>query len=483
MQRPRLLAGLLLCALIPAGPLHAAPADPRPNIVFIMTDQQSYDAMSCRIGTEHLNTPAIDSLAREGFSFTRAYTANPLCMPARASIFSGRYPHETGVTKNARAGMDPAEFPGMGTYFRSAGYETAYFGKWHLDYETTNTAAHGFERMGNLKTVKGYDRQIADSAVGYLAEPREHPFLLVVSLLNPHDICEYARGDALRCGEIGEAPAAELLPPLPANLAPPRNEPDTIAMVRRGYHANPMFPVGDFNATDWRRLRWGYYRLVEMVDGELGRVLAALRERGLDGSTVVVFTSDHGECAGAHGFNQKTVFYDESARIPLIVRGPGVPAGGETDRLVNTGVDLLPTFLEFAGAEIPDRLPGASLRALTEGRTPARWRDHVVIQNHMDQTLPVGGIRPSAQGRMILGDRFKYCIYSAGERRESLVDIAADPGETIDLAADPAYKGEIERHRALLGEFAREHNDAVALEMLADGVPPRPFTEPAAATR
>ena len=110
----------------------------QPNILFIMTDQQSADALSCRMGDRYLKTPALDRLAARGTFFTRAYSPNPLCMPARNSIFTGRHPHETGVTDNSdmRSGrtLDPADFPTLGTYFRRAGYETAYFGKWHLLY-------------------------------------------------------------------------------------------------------------------------------------------------------------------------------------------------------------------------------------------------------------------------------------------------------------------------------------------------------------
>ena len=120
---------ITLAALLSA--LHAAP----PNILFIMTDQQSADAMSCRMGDRYLKTPAMDRLAARGTVFSRSYSPNPLCMPARNSIFTGRYPHETGITDNTKVNLDPTEFVSMGTYFQRAGYRTAYFGKWHLAYD------------------------------------------------------------------------------------------------------------------------------------------------------------------------------------------------------------------------------------------------------------------------------------------------------------------------------------------------------------
>ena len=129
----------------------------QPNVIYIMTDQQSADALSCRMGERYLKTPALDSLAARGTFFTRAYTPKPLCMPARNSIFTGRYPHETGVTDNAEMNsgfaLNAAEFPTMGTYFRQAGYQTAYFGKWHLCYDPQKPETHGFEILGGTKPL------------------------------------------------------------------------------------------------------------------------------------------------------------------------------------------------------------------------------------------------------------------------------------------------------------------------------------------
>jgi arylsulfatase A-like enzyme len=456
------------------GPASAAN---RPNLVFIMTDQQFAQAMSCRMGKQLINTPAMDSLAANGMVFTLAYTPNPLCMPARNSLFTGRYPHETGVTKNAQVPVDPAEFTCMGTYFRQAGYETAYYGKWHLCFAQKDVSAHGFETpRGPVDKTQDQDARAAGSAARFIAQRHEKPFLLVVSLLNPHNICEYARGQELPCGPIGETPAPEQCPPAPANQAPPENEPDTMTMMRKGYHASPLFPVGDFDAAKWRQVRWAYYRMIEKVDAEIGRVLQALRQAGLEEKTLIVFTSDHGECAGAHGFNQKTVFYEESVRVPLIVSQKGVTKRGTSDKMVNTGLDILPTMLDFAGIARPKKLTGRSLRPLSLGEPAAQWRDHLVLENHMDQTGMVGDIRPSVQGRLVRTERYKYCVYSQGHRRESLVDLQADPGETKDLAQDPAYRPVLLEHRALLARFAREHNDPLAASLLADGVPPRPFT-------
>ena len=453
---------------------HAA----QPNIVFIMTDQQSGDALSCRMGDRYLKTPALDRLAARGTFFTRAYSPNPLCMPARNSIFTGRYPHETGVTDNGdmRSGrtLDPADFPTMGTYFRRAGYETAYFGKWHLLFAEDKPETHGFETFSASNHI---DADNAAKASAFLALKHDKPFLLVVSFLNPHNVCELARGQELNNGPIGEPPPVAQRPPAPANLAPPRNEPDSMVRIRAGYHANPAFPVGNFSPAMWQALRWGYYRLIEKVDAEIGKVLDALKAAGLEDNTLVVFTADHGECAGAHGFNQKTVLYEESARVPLIVSAPGQRVGRVSDKFANTGTDILPTMFDFAGLPRPAKLTGPSLRALTLGEAVATWRDVVVVENNMTQTFPVDGNVPTTEGRMIRTDRYKYCVYAHGQNRESLVDLEKDPGEMLDLAREPAHRATLLAMRERLRKWGVENHDPLIAEMLADDVKPRAFAE------
>ncbi len=452
----------------------AAPSDAsaaQPNVLYIMTDQQSADALSCRMGDRYLKTPALDSLAARGTFFTRAYAANPLCQPSRNSIFTGRYPHETKITDNTNIRLDPEEFVTMGTYFQRAGYQTAYFGKWHLGYDESKTATHGFETLdtGHL------DAENAARATTFLAQKHAKPFLLVVSFLNPHNVCELARDQELNNGPIGEPPPLAQLPPPPANLAPPRNEPDSMTLIRRGYHANPQFPVGSFTPERWQALRWGYYRLIEKVDAEIGKVLDALRAAGLEENTLIVFTSDHGECAGAHGLNQKTVLFEEAARVPLIVSGPGQRVARTSDKFANTGIDLLPTMFDFTGLARPAKLTGLSLKPFTQGENVATWRDYVVVQNNMTQTALIDGNVPTTEGRMIRTDRYKYCVYAHGQQRESLVNLQKDPGEMTNLARDPAHRETLLAMRERLRKWSVEHNDPLVATMLADDVKPRAF--------
>ena len=321
-------------------PLRAAGA--RPNILIVMTDQQFSEAMSCRIGHQYIHTPHMDSLASTGTLFTRAYCPNPLCVPSRTSMFTGRYPAETGVETNDTTPIDARRFPVMGSMFRNAGYNTAYFGKWHLPSPQEATEIHGFETGGRTK-MKG-DDGIAASAAGFLRSVKQDkPFLAVTSLVNPHNICQWARGEDLPDGPIGAAPPPEQCPPVRANLEPQKNDPDIIPLISRSYQGTKMFPVGNFDANKWRQYIWAYYRMIEKVDGLVGQVLGALREARLEERTLVVFLADHGDCQGAHRWNQKTVLYDEATRVPLILSWKGVTKRGTSDALAHTGADLIPT--------------------------------------------------------------------------------------------------------------------------------------------
>lgn len=232
-------------------------------------------------------------------------------------------------------------------------------------------------------------------------------------------------------------------------------------MARRAYHANPQFPVGDFDAGKWRQYRWAYYRMIEKVDAEIGRVLASLRETGHADTTLVVLTSDHGDCQGAHGWNQKTAFYDESVRVPFIVAAPRAKRFGTSDLLVQTGVDLLPTLCDFAGITTSWDLPGLSLPSAVEGApgTALHARRYVVASNHFAQGMPILGIQRMPAGRMLRTARYKYCVYDQGERRESLVDMENDPGELVNLAGNPSFAAVLNEHRQMLADWSRDIRD------------------------
>lgn len=432
----------------------------RPNILLICTDQQGADAMSAA-GNPYLHTPAMDALAARGTRYTRAYCTNPICVPSRASLFTGRPPHELGINHN----MTPVGLtaPCLGRLMADAGYDTAYTGKWHIPHEHGDVAWHGFAHLDFIQD-NGNDRYLAEACESYFAQPHEAPFFLVASFVNPHDICEWARQasgipDVLLNGELPPPPPPEECPPLPENHAIPQPEPSVIRDLQRDPLAERTYPVTDWDQGKWRQYRWAYYRLVELVDQEIGRLLAALERSGRAEETVIIFTSDHGDGAAAHQWNQKTLLYEECARVPFVVVDPRQNhlAGTTSKRFVSNGLDLAATCLDLAGAELPPGYEGQSVRADSPGHM------FVVTETEL---APVYGQGSGIHGRMLRTERYKYCRYSCGEHQEQLFDLEQDPGEIRNRAYEPEFRGVVQEHRDLLEQWMKETDDPV-LALLA----------------
>ncbi len=418
----------------------------RPNILYAFTDQQYAGAMSCA-GNQDLHTPAMDSLADSGVRFDRAYCTVPLCSPSRSSMLTGLMPHQTGVPRNGMGIDDDLREREMGTVFARAGYECAYAGKWHLPRRSI-TSDHGFETIAPFG-----DNGLGDACEGYFARKHKSPFLLVVSILNPHDICQFARNMPLPQGPIPQMNRIEDCPDLPANFAISPLEPEIIRVEQHLQFRR--YPVINYSENDWRAYRWGYYRLTEKADAVLAQILDALRAHRLDEDTLVIFSSDHGDGNGAHQWNQKSVLYEETVRIPLIVRPPGGLSAGRVDRnLVSNGLDLLPTLCDYAEIEPPKDLPGLSLRPLLEDGEDVQWRKDIVAQTTFD-----GDRGYETRGRMLRTDRYKYIVYHCGKNREQLFDMETDEGEMVDLALEERFSDVLDEHRDRLGRWCRENDD------------------------
>ena len=424
----------------------AAAQTRRPNILFLMTDQQACSALSAN-GNPWLRTPAMDSLAAAGVSFLRSYATYPVCSPARSSMFTSRMPHETGVRDNGlpiAAGM-----PTMGEIFRQAGYRTVYGGKWHLPKSFGGVTAFE-ELIGGHGLGAKMDAPLADACVDFLGKKPSEPFLLVASFMNPHDVCSWIRDHK----GTRPHPNAASYPPAPGNMGVDPLEPEYIQHHRAAGYNLMSQAVGI--AAGWLRddIRFyihSYYRMVEDVDRQIGRVLAALRQSGLAGNTLVIFTSDHGEGMGAHRWAQKAAFWEETAAVPFIVSGAGVARRGVIDdRALVSGLDILPTMCDYAGIRPPETLRGKSLRPAVEGRELERA--FVVSE------LSVYGGK-EREGRMLRTSRYKYVAFNGGARPEQLFDLELDPGETRNLALLPAAAAVLGEHRALLRHWIRETGD------------------------
>lgn len=432
--------------------------DDRLNLLLIMTDQQSADMLRSA-GNRELTTPGMDWLARHGVRFERAYCAHPICVPSRSSMMTGRMPHEIGVDCNIDAHRIPAA--SMGRLIRESGYATTYLGKWHVPMPASDLAWHGFDRM-QFAEGKGHDMAVGEAAEAFFRQPQQEPFFLTASFTNPHNICQWARGEPLPDTWLPDPPLAGL-PSLPANFEVPADEPEVIRELQRSHYRT--YPSVDWSAAAWQRYRWAYARLVEAVDRQISRVLAALQASGLAERTLIVFLSDHGDGNATHRWNQKTLFYESVARVPLIVVDPCVPGrAGAVDatHLVSTGLDLLPTLCDYAGALRPLGLVGRSLRplvqagAVPEGETP--WRSHVVAETSL---APHYGINAHVLGRMVRSARYKYVLFNQGRVREQLFDLQEDPGEMRNLVGSGMHAGVLQQHRQWLDAWCRQTRDAI----------------------
>jgi len=431
----------------------------RPNILVIITDQQFADVMSCA-GCPGIETPAMDSLAREGVRFTRAYVNLPVCMPERYSMFTGRLPC---TRRQADAESKPRI--SLGNQAKKGGYDTAYLGKWHIQDETfdrDDVAHHGFDI-----NTGGKDISMTDDAIQFLSQTKSRPFLAVVSYYNPHDICEWGRKKAGRTervtmhnGDVDINPALDLCPPLPDNFSINHDEAEAVR-IRRHLTSdglpNAQMMAMKFSEDDWRQYRWAYHRLVELVDKQIARLLEALKDNGLAENTVVIFTSDHGDGYAAHRWHQKSVLYDESCRVPFIIRWPGEARHNETDeRLISVGIDLMPTISDIVGVETPEGpyFGRSVLPFVVDANGQASTHEYVVTEAEVRVTP-----NETYHGRSLRTAEYKYHIWSKGKKRDQLFDMVNDPGETRNLAGLPDYAGQLKKHRALFAEWLKTTDD------------------------
>ncbi len=419
----------------------------KPNIILIITDQLTASALSCA-GNVYLHTPALDKLAESGIRFENNYVTQPLCLPFRSSLQTSRYPHEIGTINNGRKIV--GDFPLLGNLMKTAGYQCSYIGKWHVG---TTPEKAGYSDYDDV----GIDEKKTDAACSYLLSEHKNPFFLTVSFMNPHNVCQLARADAdgtvLPDGPIGKPPTELLkLPPLPKNFNVPENEPSVIRTVHE--NSFKQYPTKDWTDLTWRQYLWGYYRLVEKVDNEIGKILYVLNKSSYSENTVIIFTSDHGEGIAMEHWNQKQVLYDQVTRVPLIINWKGKTRKQVNKELVSNALDIPVTILDIAGVEKPASMLGESLVPVIEEKSH-KPRNYVVSETMFaENNKPLGG-----KGRMIRTEKFKYCIYDNGENREQLFDMENDPGETNNLTVKKEFRDELLKHRNLLLSWAKLTKD------------------------
>lgn len=428
-----------------------ARAGRRPNVVFILIDDLRWDAFS-HLGHPYVETPHIDRLATEGARFENAFVNISLCSPSRAGFLTGCEPQRTRVLRNEENDLD-RRLPTFPALLQRAGYETAYVGKWHQ--EPSADPRPGFDywlsfrgqgeyidpqlnENGRTFQQQGYMTDIlTEAAVAWLRRERSRPFCLCLShkaVHGPFTPAERHRGRYAR-----------------ANLPPPANYADDLAdkpwwlraSIARGarreqWRKNADMPVPDrLPPTEWNPgTGRAYYETELAVDDSVGAVLAALTEIGVLDDTVLIFTSDNGFCHGEHRRGDKRLAYEESLRIPLLVRYPPLAKAGSVITGMTLNIDLCPTICELCEVDPPEVVHGRSLAPLLARPAvrPPDWRDAFLYQYFREGWLE--GL-PNLQA--IRTERYKYIVSPDYPDDPELYDLVADPHELRNLARDPAH--------------------------------------------
>jgi arylsulfatase A-like enzyme len=454
-------------------------ASGRPNIVFVMADDHAAHALSC-YGSRINRTPGIDRLAAEGVRFSNCFCTNSLCSPSRATILTGTYNHVNGVlTLSTLFDARQPAFPGL---LRAAGYQTALVGKWHLGHGGIHDPA-GFDHWcvfpdqgtyydpemlepGRVRRLQGYATDlVTDLAIDWMeARDRDRPFCLLVHHKAPHR-------PWLPDDEHARLFAGDRIPEPPTFADDYRHRSAAAAQARmrvaddlgvEDLKAAPPPGLAADQRASWAYQRYikDYLRCVASLDDNVGRLLGYLDGAHLADRTVVVYTSDQGFFLGDHGWYDKRFMYEESLRMPLLVRYPPEAAAGSVCRDMVLNVDFAQTLLDLAGVAAHPRMQGRSLRPLLAGRPPPDWRRsmyyrywehddgiHHVWAHYGVRTLTHKLVHYYADGLGVPG-----ASTVPRPPQWELFDLDRDPLELHSVHDDPAYAGVRER---LAGELAR----------------------------
>jgi N-acetylglucosamine-6-sulfatase len=454
----------------------------RPNIVVIVVDDLRWDELGIA-GHPYIETPHVDRLAGEGVWLTSAFHAVPLCSPNRASILTGQYPSRHGIIDNVARNRASHRLQTFPQALQREGYETAFFGKWHMGNDPTPrpgfdhwSAIPGQGRTidpelyedGRIHTVEGYITDVlTDRAVALIEESDgERPFFIYIGHKAIHpDARQLDDGSVDLSVPRGYVPAPrhlgryeEMLFPRRANVISSLADLVDKPALRRALtnkNSDEMVKMFGESELDLGSSEETIRRRAEMllaVDDGLGRIVEALEGRGILDETFILFTSDNGFFYGEHGLSiERRLPYEESIRTPLLVRYPAVAdAGSQIDELV-LSVDIAPTVLDIAGVEIGDHIQGRSLVPLLKGNA-ADWRESVLIEFYTYEN-PFPWL-VDMDYRAIRTDRYKYVHWMQHPDENELYDLVEDPYEMRNLIDDPRLTG-------VLGELRAEMATAV----------------------
>lgn len=469
----------------------AACAAARPNIVWIFSDDHSYQTIGAYGGRlQPLNpSPNIDRLAREGMRFDRCYVANSICAPARATLLTGKHSHLNGKYTNRGAfDHNQQQFQKI---LQQNGYQTVMVGKIHL-----NGKMQGFDYWEVLPGQGKYNNPefvteegktsyeghvsdiITDKALDWLENKRDEdkPFMLMVHHKAPHRTWIPAERHMVKYADV-EIPEPENLFDDYATRTTAAHEQDmtidvTMRMLKdlkvgekymKGQFAarNEWFEANQPEGNDLVRWKYqlymkDYLRCTWGVDENIGRVLAALKEQGLEENTIVMYSSDQGFYMGEHGWFDKRFMYEESFRTPLVVRGVGVVKPGSVNSDLVQNIDFAETFLDLAGVDAPDDMQGESIVPLLKGETPADWRTSLYYHYY-----EYPGAHSVRRHEGVAGKRYKLIRFygmdvPAGEEWE-LYDLEKDPAEMNNLYSNPEYAGVVKELKTGLTRLKKQY--------------------------
>ena len=409
----------------------------RPNIIFLHIDQQNPQAIAAN-GCPYVSTPNMDHLLEKGVSFEHCVMANPVCMPSRSSWYTGLMSEEHGQLDNNVPDMDKS-VADIGPLIRSGGYDPVFMGKWHLAKPVEQSfdalfRGHGCGEVGDAATARAAEAFLAN-------REGEKPFFLNIGLLNPHDCCmwgydffSYARLGKYSLGQS----LIDKLPELPPNHR-------LCAMPTIPGWGDPSH--GKWTDVDWRYYMYCYFRQVEMVDAEVGRIVSALENSRFAEDTLLIFGSDHGDGLARHFFYGKGSPLDPSLIAPLVLVAPGASPYRNKSHVVSS-IDVTATICDYAGVDpLPGRR-GMSLRPLVEGKK-TEWRKYAAASAMSGRNRLI-----RTTGHKLINDRKnnQYVMY----------DLVKDPWEMTNVVADAAYGSTLKQLKDWMVETEASYHYAPA---------------------
>jgi arylsulfatase A-like enzyme len=441
----------------------------RPNVLFIITDDQRWDCMSCA-GHPILKTPHLDRLAQEGARFTNAFVTTSLCSPSRASFLSGLYAHRHGVLDNFTE--FPADLPTFPRRLKEVGYQTAYIGKWHMGEENDNPRPgfdywvshrgqgiyhdNEFNINGNRRVIPGYyTRVVTQLAIEWLQQAKP-PFLLCLGHKAPHTpfTPEEKYRHIYDHIPIYYPWSAFFLEGKPGWVH--ERLPTWHGIYGALFGFRGKFPdTSAAGVVDFARFVRSYLATLLSVDDSVGEIYTALHRAGHLDNTVFIFTSDNGMLLGEHGMTDKRTMHEPSIRIPLLIRFPPVVKPGTLVEEMVLNIDVAPTILELCGLPPLEGIHGRSFVPLLRGESVA-WRDAWYYEYNYERQFPY---TPNVRG--IRTKKWKFIRYPHGDggpdrHKAELYDLENDPEELHNLIDDPRYGKVVAELQARLVQLQKE---------------------------